>query len=102
MSSNLRSKAAWKTGISFVLTVAAGIVLNILGTRLNALMGLSLFIDDIGTILSARVMAVAVVFDALISRRSYKEPFTIEKALDIIREDAEEEVRRVAKLNMEP
>ena len=67
--------------------------------------------------LSARVMAVADVFDALVSRRSYKEPFTIEKALDIIREeagnhfdpyvvqaflDAEDEVRRVAKLNMEP
>lgn len=67
--------------------------------------------------LSARVMAVADVFDALVSRRSYKEPFPIEKAFDIIREDAgthfdpyvarafldaEEEVRRVAKLNMEP
>lgn len=67
--------------------------------------------------LSARVMAVADVFDALVSRRSYKEPFTIEKALDIIREDAgshfdpnvvkafldaEDEVRRIAKLNMEP
>ena len=38
--------------------------------------------------LSARVMAVADVFDALVSRRSYKEPFSIEKALDIIREDA--------------
>lgn len=67
--------------------------------------------------LSARVMAVADVFDALVSRRSYKEPFTIEKALSIIREDegthfdplvaqafldAEDEVRRVAKLNLEP
>lgn len=66
--------------------------------------------------LSARVMAVADVFDALVSRRSYKEPFTIEKALEIIREDAgthfdpavaqafldaEEEVRRVAQLNLE-
>ena len=66
--------------------------------------------------LSARVMAVADVFDALVSRRSYKEPFTIEKALDIIKEDAgthfdplvakafldaEEDVRRIAKLNME-
>lgn len=62
-------------------------------------------------------MAVADVFDALVSRRSYKEPFTIEKALDIIREesgthfdplvvkaflDAEEEVRRVAKMQIEP
>ena len=34
--------------------------------------------------LSARVMAVADVFDALVSRRSYKDPFTVEKALDII------------------
>ena len=61
--------------------------------------------------LSARVMAVADVFDALVSRRSYKAPFSFEKAMDIIREeagthfdpqvakaflDAEAEVRRVA------
>ena len=67
--------------------------------------------------LSARVMAVADVFDALVSRRSYKEPFPIEKALSIIREDAgshfdplvaqafldaEDEVRRIAELNLEP
>ena len=66
--------------------------------------------------LSARVMAVADVFDALVSRRSYKEPFTVDKARDIIRKgsgnhfdplvvkaflDAEDEVRRVQKLNME-
>ncbi len=38
--------------------------------------------------LSARVMAVADVFDALVSRRSYKEPFSFEKAMDIIREGA--------------
>lgn len=38
--------------------------------------------------LSARVMAVADVFDALVSRRSYKEPFSFEKAMSIIREDA--------------
>ena len=36
--------------------------------------------------LSARVMAVADVFDALLSRRSYKEPFTFEKAMSIIKE----------------
>ncbi|MDO4862931.1 MAG: HD domain-containing protein [Ruminococcus sp.] len=61
--------------------------------------------------LSARIMAVADVFDALVSRRSYKEPFTFEKAMDIIRTDAgthfdplvaeaflgaEDEVRKVA------
>ncbi|MBQ9605003.1 MAG: HD domain-containing protein, partial [Firmicutes bacterium] len=34
--------------------------------------------------LSARIMAVADVFDALVSRRSYKEPFTFEKAMSII------------------
>lgn len=66
--------------------------------------------------LSARVMAVADVFDALVSRRSYKEPFTIETALDIIRKDAgthfdplvvqafldaEEDVRRVAEMQTE-
>ena len=36
--------------------------------------------------LSARIMAVADVFDALVSRRSYKEGFSFEKAMDIIRE----------------
>ena len=34
--------------------------------------------------LSARVMAVADVFDALVSRRSYKEGFPLEKAMQII------------------
>ena len=38
--------------------------------------------------LSARVMAVADVFDALVSRRVYKPPFPIDKAIDIIRADA--------------
>ena len=38
--------------------------------------------------LSARVMAVADVFDALVSKRSYKEPFSFEKAMDIIKEGA--------------
>ena len=38
--------------------------------------------------LSARIMAVADVFDALVSRRSYKEPFPFEKAMDIIKEGA--------------
>ena len=38
--------------------------------------------------LCARIMAVVDVFDALVSRRSYKEPFPIEKAIDIIRSDA--------------
>ncbi len=36
--------------------------------------------------LSARIMAVADVFDALVSKRSYKEGFPFEKAMDIIRE----------------
>ncbi|MBR5091327.1 MAG: HD domain-containing protein [Ruminiclostridium sp.] len=38
--------------------------------------------------LSARIMAVADVFDALVSKRSYKEPFSFEQACDIIRESA--------------
>jgi response regulator RpfG family c-di-GMP phosphodiesterase len=66
--------------------------------------------------LSARVMAVADVFDALVSRRSYKGPYSLEKSLEIIREgagshfdpqvvkaflDAEPDIRRVATLNLE-
>lgn len=38
--------------------------------------------------LSARVMAIVDVYDALISRRPYKEPFTHDKAIDIILESA--------------
>ena len=38
--------------------------------------------------LSARIMAVADVFDALVSRRSYKDPFPFEKAMSIIEEGA--------------
>ncbi|MCR5688463.1 MAG: HD domain-containing protein, partial [Lachnospiraceae bacterium] len=38
--------------------------------------------------LSARVMAVADVFDALVSKRSYKDPFPFEKAMGIITEGA--------------
>ena len=37
--------------------------------------------------LSARIMALADVYDALRSRRHYKEPFSHEKALTIIREE---------------
>ena len=65
--------------------------------------------------LSARIMAVADLFDALVSRRSYKKPFSIEDALGIIRDgmgthfdpqvaqaflNAEQEVRRIAEMNM--
>lgn len=60
--------------------------------------------------LSARVMAVADVFDALVSKRSYKKPFTFDAAMQIIKDgsgrhfdplivdafvSAEDEVRRV-------
>ena len=38
--------------------------------------------------LSARVMAVADVFDALVARRSYKDGFPFEKAISIIREES--------------
>lgn len=64
--------------------------------------------------LSARIMAVADVFDALMSRRSYKPPFDFEYAVSIIKNDsgthfdpqivtaflnAEEEIREVAQSN---
>lgn len=34
--------------------------------------------------LSARIMAIVDVYDALVSRRPYKDPFSHEKAIDII------------------
>ncbi|MBR6918288.1 MAG: two-component system response regulator, partial [Clostridia bacterium] len=37
--------------------------------------------------LSARIMAVADVFDALVSKRSYKEPYSFEKSIEIIKEE---------------
>lgn len=61
--------------------------------------------------LSARIMAVADVFDALISKRSYKEPMPFEEAIGIIKDSsgthfdpkivdsfikAEDKIRRVA------
>lgn len=65
--------------------------------------------------LSARIMAVADVFDALVSVRSYKKSFTFEQAMDIIKEgagthfdpaivkafvNASDEVRKVMNTNM--
>ena len=38
--------------------------------------------------LSARIMAVADVFDALASDRAYKKAFPFEKAIDIIKESS--------------
>ena len=38
--------------------------------------------------IEARIMALADVFDALVSKRCYKEAFSYEKAFEIIREDA--------------
>lgn len=38
--------------------------------------------------LAARIMAVADVFDALVSKRVYKEAFELDKAFDIIQEEA--------------
>ena len=38
--------------------------------------------------LSARIMAVADVFDALVSRRSYKQPYSFEDAMRIINEES--------------
>ena len=65
--------------------------------------------------LSARIMAVADVFDALVSKRSYKQGFPFEKAMEIIQEGsgthfdpqivaaflrASQEVRQVMNSNM--
>ena len=65
--------------------------------------------------LSARIMAVADVFDALVSKRSYKDGFPFEKAMSIIEEGAgshfdpnivaafvhaSDEVRKVMNMNM--
>lgn len=38
--------------------------------------------------LSARIMAVADVFDALVSKRSYKEPYPFDEAVGIIEEES--------------
>lgn len=38
--------------------------------------------------LSARIVAVADVFDALTSRRPYKDPFSLDKSIEIIRESS--------------
>ena len=38
--------------------------------------------------LSARIMTIADVFDALVSRRSYKKPFTFDQAMKMIEEGA--------------
>ena len=45
-------------------------------------------IKGAGIPLSARIMAVADVFDALVAERVYKKPFTYEKAMEIITEGA--------------
>ena len=38
--------------------------------------------------LNARIMAVADVYDALVSERVYKEPFSFQKAVEIIKEES--------------
>lgn len=38
--------------------------------------------------LGARIMAIADVFDALVSKRCYKEPMSVNEAFDVIRESA--------------
>ena len=53
MSPNLRSKSSWKSIASLISVIVVCILLNILGTKLNGALGLPLFIDNIGTILSA-------------------------------------------------
>lgn len=53
MNLKIKKNSAWKTGLSLIFTILAGLLLNILGTRINAALGWPLFIDDIGTILVA-------------------------------------------------
>ena len=48
-----RQRSGWKSAVSLIGVILAGILLNLLGTRINEALGLPLFIDDIGTILSA-------------------------------------------------
>lgn len=52
MSNNkkLTGKRSW---LSLLCIVAVGIALNLLGTKINAVFELPLYIDSIGTILSA-------------------------------------------------
>ncbi|MBP5332310.1 MAG: HD domain-containing protein [Lachnospiraceae bacterium] len=65
--------------------------------------------------LSARIMAIADVFDALISKRSYKNAFTVDEAMDIVRKgmgthfdpniaqvflESEAEIKRIAEENI--
>ena len=45
-------------------------------------------IKDTEIPLEARIFAVADVFDALTSKRPYKEPFSVEKSMDILHKDA--------------
>ena len=47
---------------------------------------ISLWIEGTEIPLSARIMAVADVFDALVSRRCYKEPYDVETAYRILEE----------------
>ena len=66
--------------------------------------------------LSARIMAIADVFDALVSKRSYKKAFTVDDAMKIIREgkgnhfdptiaqlflDSEDEIRKIAEEHLQ-
>jgi len=48
-----RQRSGWKSAVSLIGVILAGILLNLLGTRINEALGLPLFIDNIGTILSA-------------------------------------------------
>lgn len=45
-------------------------------------------LKNINIPLSARIMAIADVFDALVSPRCYKEPFSVKKAMSIIQNEA--------------
>ena len=50
-----KMKFSRKSAFTLIGIIAVSIMLNILGTRVNALFGLPLFIDNIGTVLAAMV-----------------------------------------------
>ena len=52
MATKLRSKSL-QTGASLFGVIVIGVLLNILGIKLNEVLGLPFYLDNVGTILSA-------------------------------------------------
>jgi len=66
----------------FFLLVSSLYVFQKLRGRLHSF----LFLYILATLIEARIMALADVFDALVSKRCYKESFSFDKAFGIIKE----------------